>query len=251
MKWCIFSPLLSGFVLIFINTIRASEGSNSHGIMAFESQRMNSVRRKTREASEMQEDSLNSPNSKSFSIRTENNPLLDFPSSEIDNSPLLDFPDPVEKDFKERSLTHNASCRMEQGKMKKSKATRAAIRRHKPRTAHEVKTQNRILEKLMLYHFVSTEPIPDHHPLFSWEIMNQTLAIFESFCKRKTHLPPNFISNAAYAFKKLHYITSAERTEYLTETRFKWISATLTKCLEAGKGYRFYLDDCKETVRRS
>jgi len=178
-------------------------------------------------------------------------PLLDFPAWQIEDEggPLLDFPDPLEADFKQRSLSFDGSCRTNHSITLKEKAMKSIIKKHKPHIIHEVKTQNRILQQAMMYHFIEAVQIPDHQPMNGWKILEQSAAIFQSFCKGNKHLPASFIPNAIYAFKKLHYLTTPERTEYLSDVNYKWISATLYECSNRSRGFHFFQDQCHQDVQ--
>jgi hypothetical protein len=176
-------------------------------------------------------------------------PLLDFPA--YDDEPLLDFPDPIDVELRRKFGGYDKACDMKVKKERKSKAKRRK-RDQRQDIVHETLTQNRRLKQALVWNAIEDSPIPEHNPVMGFKILDQTTEIFQAICPDQ-YVPKKFITNAMYAFKKLHHLTGPDRTEFLSQEDFDWITAALSSCVKNGTritDLRFFgKPPCNEEVR--
>ena len=166
-------------------------------------------------------------------------PLLDFPEY-IDTDPILDFPDPIES-----YNNHSQKCKIQSIKQgTESKSSKLHFQKRRA-----VDLQNRKLLQYFVSNAIQAASNLTGHEQNGIKILEKTVDIFKNLCPGK-YFPAHFIDNALQLFKKLFYLTSPGRTDFLSQNDFDWILRILDNCQgQLRQPIRFFLDVCSEEVK--
>jgi hypothetical protein len=112
---------------------------------------------------------------------------------------------------------------------------------------YTIAQQNRKLTIQTITEAIFPSTTTDTEPINGFKLLNTTKDIFGKLCPANV-IRPQFLDMIVKAFKKIHDLTTPDRTPFITDIEYGWIDEILQGCLAGSSPANYFQDECREEV---